>query len=181
MGVRLSARMAVLLGFAPLSLVSGCSLGGSSEAPSVDVATSTVIDIEPIQDAYAAAPVDLQRVVGRFLRAVCAYNSRHQHPLDFLDRSAGLTTSAAQDRLAASPRAHLDWPALRAREERSRVRVDGVSLVAGSRTDQAVVFATLSLTTITSFATVRAFETATVRLARIDGAWLVEDMTGACS
>jgi hypothetical protein len=106
--------------------------------------------------AFTTPTTELRRVAAEFARAVCEYDARADTPGSFLEATASLTTPIDQSRLARSPRVRLAWPALKDRAEHTTFEVDGISirLTDGNRRNGLV---NGSLTTVTSFATVRSF------------------------
>ncbi|WP_460819400.1 hypothetical protein [Nocardioides korecus] len=134
-------------------------------------------DPQPQPPAYALASMQQLRVSTEFVNGVCAYEAISEPKAAFLNRVAGLVTPSELTRLRRSDRAHLNWPALRARREQVRVRVNGVSQ-AGSA-DHVVV--ELLRTTRTDFVTVRSFERLELHLAETADGPLVADAEGACS
>lgn len=140
-------------------LLGGCSStldvpkDQSAAEPTTPVLTATPIP-EPTRsaDPYADPHIHARQVAETFVRNVLEYDATTEDRTAFMGRVAPITTHDELDRLRRSPRAHLDWRTLRARQERVELAVTGVSV---SSTGRIVVRA--ERTTRTTFATVRDF------------------------
>lgn len=182
MGARLG-HVAVFV----LLLVGGCSSGFDvpadqpadqpAERPTASLHVATSIpEPTPSAEPYSAADVVVRQVAEAFVRGALEYDATAEKQPAFLVRVAPITTSAELDRLRRSPRAHLDWRALRSRTERVTVAVTGISVSATGR-----VLVEAERTTATSFATVREFiqvsldlvpDGDTLKVARAEGSGL---------
>lgn len=129
---------------------------------------------------FATAPADLSRVARRFVTATTGYDARINRRLGFLIKARAFATPAELRRLASSPRAGLPWEVLRARAERVRIDVVGVSTVTRQpgATHKVVVVEAIA-TTRTDFATVRSMEQLTLTMTRTRTGWRVADAAGA--
>lgn len=168
MGVRAAVVAAV-----GLAILAGCGpkLDTGAEAPAESAgATAPSQTTAP----YSPAPHELRSLAIRFVRTVCAYDARSETATGFITRAEPLATDAELDRLRTSPRARLNWNALRARKESTSVQVTGVSEVGESQ-----VKVELIRTTRTDFATVRSFDRMTLEVANTRDGLKVADAQGA--
>jgi len=83
-----------------------------------------------VEKPYSSPSPELKILAEDFVRAACAYDSAKEARDHFLGRNGRLATSDESTRLTTSPRARLNWPALRARHERTRITVTGVTQIA---------------------------------------------------
>lgn len=176
MGARLG-HVAVLV----VLLLGGCGhrSNTSTEAPSnrpttVPESVTSVPDPTSTPQPYVDAAGGVRRVAEAFVREALEYDATTEDATAFLGRVAPVTTSAELDRLRTRPRAHLDWRALRARQESVTVAVTGISVAATGR-----VLVTAERITTTSFATVRDFVQVSLELVPdSDGSLKVADAKG---
>jgi hypothetical protein len=128
---------------------------------------------------FSDAGDELRLIARRFTTATVQYDARTQDRLDFLAKARPYTTSGEVRRLSGSPRTRLPWRVLRARGERVRIRVVGVSLdTRRTGTARRLVIEAI-ITTQTDFAAVRNFEQINVTVTRTPSGWRVTDATGA--
>jgi len=157
-------------------LASSVACGLQVEKPTADPAPTAMS--EPPRSSTAEKPAfkssapEARRLAVRFARAVCEYDARVDEATDFLHQAEALATLRGQLELRASGRARLSWSPLRARSERTTLRVDGVSM--DNRTGVVVVRGTL--VTRNEFTTVRSF----VHLALGIRDGLVDSAEGTC-
>jgi hypothetical protein len=119
---------------------------------------------------YSPVPHELRSLAIRFVRTVCAHDASTETATGFITRAEPLATESEVNRLRTSPRARLNWSALRARDESSSVQVTGASQVGEGR-----VKVELIRTTRTDFATVRNFDRMTLEVANtVDGLRLAD-------
>src|SRR4051794_38640673 len=125
------------LAVAVLLMLGGCSTPSRESAvrtaePSnltVTVASS-IPEPTPSAAPYVDAPADLRPVVESFVHAVLEYDAVTEARTSFLSRASLITTPAELDRLRRSPRARLNWRALRDRNEAVSVIVTGINVAA---------------------------------------------------
>jgi len=145
------------LAVAVLLMLGGCSTAPGEPAahptrssqPSVTV-ESSIPEPSPSAAPYVDAPADLRPVVENFVHSVLEYDAAAETRTSFLSRASLITTPAELDRLRRSPRARLNWRALRDRNEAVSVIVTGVSVAAAGD-----ILVAAERTTHTSFGTVR--------------------------
>jgi hypothetical protein len=115
-----------------------------------------------VEKPYSSPSPELKILAENYVRATCAYDSSKEDASDFIGRTGRLSTTKEAARLSTSPRARLNWQALRARHERTRITVTGVTQIANpSEVQLAVEF---MRTTTTDFATVREFDRMTLTI-----------------
>lgn len=160
--------MGVRLGFAAVFLaVAGCGI--EPIAPPQSAA-------EPAPTAYAGPSPQQENLARSFTKAALEYDARQDTRRGFLSDVAPWTTDAEHQRLTRSERANLNWPALRARRERTSVHVTGVSRLPGRAHELAV---TATITTRSTVGTIRQFVLIGLHLEESDGQTLVTHASGA--
>ncbi|GAB3785492.1 hypothetical protein [Nocardioides ungokensis] len=127
---------------------------------------------------FATPSPYVRHLTARFVRAACEYDAATDGARDFLASIDRLVTPHELSRLADSPRAHLPWRVLRARQERTDVAVDGISQGA-SAAPRVRVLVWITVTTNSSFAKVREHEHVTLSLIHDHSGWKVERARGA--
>jgi hypothetical protein len=146
---------------------------GSSPARALPVAPTGASATPP----FRATTREVTALAASFVQLVVEYDSTGTGQLAFLRRVRSLATPAELDRLARSPRARLPWQVLRARAERTRVVVNGVS-VESDTGDRLRVVVEAAVTTHTTFASVTGFRRFTLTLVPGDDRWLVDRAEG---
>lgn len=156
MGVRTGSTVAATT----LLICSGCGHSLADIAPKTTTAahpqTAATSPVPPsIAAPYVPAGPQWRSLAAAFVRATCTYNAGSEEQLDFLARATPLTTESEAQRLKVSQRARLNWPAMRARHERTQMTFTGISQESGPVGVRLVV--EFVRTTITDFTTVREF------------------------
>jgi hypothetical protein len=111
----------------------------------------------------------------RFVRTALSYDAPSQEELAFLKQVRSLATPAEQSRIRHSARTDLDWSALRARHESTKLRFTGASM--DTATSKILIQA--ERTTHTSFGDVNDFIDVVVGVVQMSGEWKVASATGA--
>lgn len=131
----------------------------------------------PTAPAYSTPPTPVERVARRFATQLVAYDSRRERALDFLAKLRPVTTRAALESLADSPRAHLPWSAMRARQERVALAITGTS--SRGRAEQRLTLVVTGIAaTRTDVATLRHPVELRLRMVRGQGGWRVSGLGG---
>lgn len=171
----MGARNAIAAAAGTLVLASGC---GSSLASMVE--DSTTPPPSPTRSAepqFADADPGLRTLAVTFVSGALGYDTRREGRQDFLVRVADISTQQELRRLRRSPRAEFNWAALKARHERTRIEVTGVTRVASEASTRLDVH--LIRTTITDYATLRTFEQVTLEVVETHPGLRVAAASGA--
>ena len=136
----------------------------------------------PASDApspiFASPAPTLSRTARRFVLGVTNYDSVHERRRDFLNGLHGVSTRNEWEALAGSARARLPWAVLRARSERAKLSITGLSRPVHSGGSHVQVFVQGVLTTRSDLAVLRSFEDFSLILVRQPGGWRVATAEG---
>lgn len=130
------------------------------------------------QPVFTAAPAAVRRTATRFAEDWLGYDARHEPRQRVLERISPLVTDGLRRRLADSAQLHVPWRVLRARRERTRFTVVGVTTRSSPPSSGSPMVVTVAglLTTHTTLATLRTPRSLRLRLVRTDDGWLVARM-----
>lgn len=169
MSLRSRATIAVLS--ALLSM--GCSTNRSESAmPPVSIAPAPTIKL-----LYPSASDPARALASSFLTITLEYDAAKTDRLDFLEAAVHLATPAEVRRLRNSSRARLPWRVLRVREERTELRIDGITQTASVNSGVRVLVR-LTVATHTDFATVHTADQVTLTLVPTPAGWKVDHARG---
>lgn len=165
------------------ALLSACGTGAGSPPPAATDPTPTPpTPAEHHSPSIESAPYlpahgDLRRVAQAFAEGITEYDAARESRLAFLSTVGDLATADALDDLRSSPRAHLPWGPMRARRERLRLVVTGISVVpSAAQTKRVIVTATMRIAT--DSASVLSFLRLTLWLLPTHDGWKVEHAEG---
>jgi hypothetical protein len=148
---------------------------GTIDSPSTSASGDSASAAIPSADfppPYRAASAALVAVAAAFARAVTEYDTSREGRLDFIDRLRSIASKAERQELARSPRGLLPWRILRARSERTRLTINGVTAERSGDATRKVIIEAI-VTTHTSFARVSSFRKYTLTLSPHGHDWLV--------
>ena len=120
----------------------------------------------------------VSRTARRFVVGVADYDAVHERRRDFLNGLRGVSTASEWEALAVSARARLSWSVLRARSERAKLSVTGMSRPMHSGSSVVRVVVQGVLTTRSDLAVLRSFEDFSLTLVRQQGGWRVATAEG---